>query len=266
MKRKLSVSLLALRDFTELEKFLSILKKNNIRYIELPITKLLPNYHIRKKKINVFLRKLKNYNIKISSVQAIYYNKNLNVLKKNHLKKNLLHIKKIIKLTKILKAENIIFGSPLNRKRVKLNNTQSNKNFQLLLSKINNLLVVNNVNFLIEPNSRYYGCNYLFNSKQTLKFVKNSKLSNVFINIDTGNANLEKDKINFKSKDQLYVKNIQISEKDLKGLSDNISKHKVILKKLDLNNKFISLEMLDLDINKLEKNIKKFKFVSKISN
>ena len=266
MKSKLSVSLLALRNFTELEKFLSVLKKNNIRYIELPITKLLPNYHIREKKINVFLRKLENHNIKISSVQAIYYNKNLNVLKKNHLKRNLLHIKKIIKLTKILKAEHIIFGSPLNRKRVKLNITQSNKNFQLLLSKINNLLVVNNVNFLIEPNSRYYGCNYLFNSKQTLKFVKNSKLSNVFINIDTGNANLEKDRINFKSKDQLYVKNIQISEKDLKGLSDNTSKHKVILKKLDLNNKFISLEMLNLDINKLEKNIKKFKFISKISN
>ena len=49
MKSKLSVSLLALRNFTELEKFLSVLKKNNIRYIELPITKLLPNYHIKKK-------------------------------------------------------------------------------------------------------------------------------------------------------------------------------------------------------------------------
>ena len=266
MKSKLSVSLLALKDFAEIDKFLSILKKNKINYVELPITKLLPNYCISKKKIDDFLRKLKNYKIRVSSIQAIYYNKNLNVLKKNHLKKNILHIKKIIKLTKILKARNIIFGSPLNRKRIRLNNTQSDKIFQSLLSKINHSLLINNIYFLIEPNAKYYGCNYLYNSKQTLKFVKKTKLSNVFINIDTGNANLEKDKINFDPKDQLYVKNIQISEKNLKGLSKKINKHKAILKKLELNNKFISLEMLNLDINKLDKNIKKFKLITKISS
>ena len=110
----------------------------------------------------------------------------------------------------------------MNRKRIRLNNTQSDKNFQSLLSKINHLLLINNIYFLIEPNAKYYGCNYLYNSKQTLKFVKKTKLSNVFINIDTGNANLEKDKINFDPKDQLYVKNIQISEKNLKGLSKKI--------------------------------------------
>ena len=266
MKYKLSVSLLALKNFSDLDKFLRILKKNNISYIELPITKLLPNYNIRKKKISFFLKKLQNYRIKISSIQAIYYNTNLNVLNIKHFKKNLSHIKKIIKLTKILKAKNIIFGSPLNRKRIKLNNEQSNKNFKLLLSKVNNLLFVNNIFFLIEPNSKYYGCNYLFNSQQVLKFVKNSKLSNIFINIDTGNANLEKDNINLASQDQFYVKNIQVSEKDLKALSNKINNHKLILKRLDLSNKFISLEMLNLDINKLDKNIKKFKLITKISS
>ena len=266
MKYKLAVSLLALKDFSDIDKFFSILKKNNINYIELPITKLLPNYFVSKKKISLFLRKLKNYKIKISSVQAIFYNKKLNVLKNSHLKKNLLHIKKIIKLTKVLKAKNIIFGSPLNRKRIKLNNKQSNKNFQLLLSKVNNLLFINNIYFLIEPNSKYYGCNYLNNSEQTLNFVKNSKLSNVFINIDTGNANLEKDKINLTPKDQFYVKNIQVSEKNLKGLSNKTTKHKLILKMLNLNNKFISLEMLNININKLDTNIKKFKNIIKTSN
>ena len=50
MKFELSVSLLALKDFSQLEKFLLILKTNKIKYIELPITKLLPNYKIKKKK------------------------------------------------------------------------------------------------------------------------------------------------------------------------------------------------------------------------
>ena len=80
MNIKLSLSLLALENFFELEKFLSILKKNRIKYVELPISKILPKYKIDKKKIKFFLKTLNKYKIKVSSVQAIYYGKNLNVL------------------------------------------------------------------------------------------------------------------------------------------------------------------------------------------
>lgn len=263
MKFKLAVSTLALENFSELEKFLNILRKNKISHIELPVTKLLPKYNIDKKKINSFLKKLKKYKIKISSIQAIYYNKNLNVLNKNHLKKNFNHLKKIITITKLLDAKYIIFGSPLNRKRNNLTLEKSNKVFQSLLSKINKLLSINKIYFLIEPNSKHYGCDYLNNSDQVLKFIKKKKFSNIFINLDTGNANLEKDNLNFVKKDQIYFKNIQVSEKNLVGLSNNIKKHKKILKKFNLKKMFISLEMLNLDIRKLNNNIKKFKIITK---
>ena len=58
MKNRLSVSLLTIKNFSRLDSFLYVLKKNSIRYIEVPITKILPNYKIDKKKISMFLNKI----------------------------------------------------------------------------------------------------------------------------------------------------------------------------------------------------------------
>ena len=74
---------------------------------------------------------------------------------------------------------------------------------------------------------------------------------------------MENDKILINKRDKKYFKNFQISEKNLLGLSNNMEKHKKILRKFILKNKFISLEMLNIDINKLDKNIKKFKIITK---
>ena len=78
MKNKRSVSLLSLKDLSKLDEFLRLIKLNGINYIELPITKILPNYELDKKKINIFLNKISKHKIKVSSIQAIFYKKKLN--------------------------------------------------------------------------------------------------------------------------------------------------------------------------------------------
>ena len=47
---KLSFSLLALENVDNLDYLFSLLKKEKIQYIELPITKFFPNYKFEKKK------------------------------------------------------------------------------------------------------------------------------------------------------------------------------------------------------------------------
>ena len=89
MNFKLSVSLLALKKIDDLEIFLSILRSNSIRYIELPITKVVPRYIINEKKIITFKKTLKKYGIKVSSSQAVFYKKNLNILNKLQFSKKL---------------------------------------------------------------------------------------------------------------------------------------------------------------------------------
>lgn len=259
IKNKLSVSLLALQNFNDLESFLKVLKKNNIRYVELPIAKILPKYKINKKKINNFLRILNKYKIKVSSTQAVFYKKKINVLKKSDLKKNLNHFKKIIKITKFFGAKNIIFGSPNNRKKNNLSLKKSYENFEALLKKINSSLIKEKIFLLIEPNSKFYKCDFINNIQEALSFIKYLNLKNIFINLDTGNAIIEKDELNISQQNFKYIKNIQISEKNLKEISKRINKHIKILKKVNSKKICFSLEMLNINLNRLDINIMKFK-------
>ena len=166
MLNKLSFSLLALKDFNELENLLKILKKKKIKFVELPLARLLPNYRLNKKKILTFKNLLKKYKIKVSATQGIFFKKKLNVFNKNHLKKNINHLKKIIYLSKLLGSKLIIFGSPLNRK-IKKNPKYKDfeiSNFITLLKKIEKSLIKNKIFFLLEPNSKFYKCNFITNS------------------------------------------------------------------------------------------------------
>ena len=96
--------------------------------------------------------------------------------------------------------------------------------------------------------------------------MKYAKLSNIFINFDTGNSILENEKINIFKNDLKYFRNFQISEKNLQQLSSNPKIHINILKKFKLDNRYLSLEMLNIDLNKIQKNIKKLKLISKQLN
>jgi sugar phosphate isomerase/epimerase len=262
MKNRLSVSLLALNDFSKLDDFLDLMKKNDIRYIELPITKILPNYEIDKGKIKNFLKKISRYKIKISSVQAIFHKKKLNVLKIDDHEKIIKHLSKILLIAKLLKTKNLIFGSPKNRIKRDLSNQDAFKIFKNLLGKIQSKLIKNNMNFCIEPNSKYYGCDFILNSSDALKFINYAKIKNLAINFDTGNALLEKDKMKILKKHQKYFKNFQVSEKDLLSLKKDTKRHKQLLRKFDIKKQFISLETLNVNLKDLKKDITLFKSIT----
>jgi len=66
MSIKLSFSLLALRNIKEIESLLKILNKEKIKYIEIPISKFLPEYNIDIAKIYSLKKLLERYEIKIS--------------------------------------------------------------------------------------------------------------------------------------------------------------------------------------------------------
>ena len=120
MSIKLSFSLLALRNIKEIESLLKILNKEKIKYIEIPISKFLPEYNIDIAKIYSLKKLLEKYEIKISSVQAIFFKKNLNIFNLKQKKQTINHLNKIINICEILDIKNIIFGSPKNRFKHKL--------------------------------------------------------------------------------------------------------------------------------------------------
>ena len=264
MDNKLAISLLALDKKKNLDIFLSILKSENIHFIELPILKIFKDYDFSKRNFLKFKKKLNKYSIKISSIQALMYGEeDLNIFKKQDSEKILNHLKKVIKIAKFFDATNLIFGSPKNRVLAPKDIQIQLKTSMKLFKKISQLCKRNNIYFIIEPNAKYYDCNYINNVKQALKLVKYINSDYFLINVDTGNISLEKENlINYKKKNK-YFRNFQISEKDLDDIRITKCNHVKILRKFEISNRTISLEMKDQKVSNLKSQIKKFKDIVK---
>lgn len=260
MKTKLSISLLALDYKKNLNKFIKIIKKEKINYLELPITKIFNNFDYNLKKLRSFKKLLKKNSLKISSIQSIFYGKeNLNIFNRNHHKQILIHINQVLKIAKYLEAKNLIFGSPMNR-RINLKKKEQQHLIGIeIFKKIAKQCEKKNIIFCFEPNSKYYKCNYINSVSQAIKLVKTINSRYFLINADTGNISLENKKlVNFKKKGNLFG-NFQVSEKDLVGLSKGNVDHQKILSKFETLKKIISLEMNNIKINNLRTEVKIFK-------
>lgn len=257
MKNKLSISLLCMPNLRKIDFFFKTLIQEKIYNIELPISKISKDFSNNKKKLKAFKLKMEKYSINVSSVQSIFYNKerwNIFDLKKHKVILN--HLHKVFKISKYFRAKNIIFGSPKNRY---LDKYSDKKNSIIFFNKVAKIANNFDINFCIEPNSKYYNCNYINNTSDAIKLVKLINNKNILINADTGNIFLEKDKCAEVYKNYKLFGNFQISEKNLVSLSDGNINHLKILKKFKIKKNFISLEMLNIDHSTLKKNITKFK-------
>tara|TARA_A100001388_G_C28720869_1_gene476276 strand:- start:442 stop:1251 length:810 start_codon:yes stop_codon:yes gene_type:complete len=260
MSHKIAISLLCLKKIEDFDSFLMYLKKEKIKLVELPITKFFHNYQIDKIKLKEFKKKL-NYNkIRVSSIQAIFHGiNNLTVFNQNQSLKILDHLKRVIKISKCLKTKILIFGSPKMRKLKPKNKKKQIMNAIKLFKKISKLCEKNNIKFCIEPNAKYYGCNYINSIKESLELQKKINSKNFLINVDTGNVSLEKEKLNNYFNQRNFFANFQISAKNLGDIRYSKFDHLSILRKFNLKNKVISLEMRDQKLSNLKSQIKFFK-------
>tara|TARA_B110000858_G_C17803863_1_gene476807 strand:+ start:3575 stop:4381 length:807 start_codon:yes stop_codon:yes gene_type:complete len=260
MKNRLAISLLCLDNIKKIDFFLDVIHRKKIRFIELPITKISRDYSFNIKKLTSYKELFNKYEIQISSIQSIFYQKeNLNIFNKKDHNKIINHLKKVFKIANFLNAKNIIFGSPKNR--YYHNNLKDLKVLESIyvnfFQKISDLALKYRLKICLEPNAKLYNCNFVNNLKQAIKVVKKVKRDNFLINADTGNYSLEKDTY-IKDRDLHLFENYQISEKNLINLSKGKINHAKILQKIYNQKKLISLEMSNIDIRLLEKDINKF--------
>jgi hypothetical protein len=257
MNNKISISLLSLKNINHLDFFLEILKEEKIRYIELPISKISKNFNFNKRRFIKIKKKFKQNLVKVSSIQSIFFNKdNWNIFDLKKHKVILNHLTKIFKIARYFQSKNIIFGSPKNRY---LHKNATKENAIIFFQKVKLIAGKFNINFCIEPNAKYYNCNYINTVDEAVDLVKLINHKNFLINVDTGNIFLENDNCLWAKKNRNLFANFQLSEKNLTSLSKSKINHVSILKKFKIKNKFISLEMLNTDIQNLYRDIWLFK-------
>jgi sugar phosphate isomerase/epimerase len=232
----------------------SLLKNNNINYIEIILPKYLNWDDYNFIKLKKFINYIKKYNIDILSTQSICFKSNLSSFHEENFIK---HIEKVIKICDKIKVNKLVLGAP------NLRNLSINVDLINNFIYINQILKNHNQILLLEPNSRIYNGNYFYTIDEIIDFIIQNKLSNIKTMIDTHNIILENQnpsKLFIKNK--AYIDHIHVSEIDL---GDFIESNEHIELALTLKtNKYEGLIIYESKPSKnLLKNIKSF---SKIYN
>lgn len=254
----LSISNLAWHN-KNFNKVLKLIKKYDFKGVEILPTKIWSNWdNINNKKLIKFRKYLKNKNLKVSSIQSLFFNTNLLLEKDEDEKKIIQHFNYLIKIAKKLGCKNLVFGSPVFRKKKKLSKMQLEKKLIKIFKQLRFFLRKSNVIISIEPNPRKYGCNFINKLSEAYRIVKKVKSKNIRLQIDTGCIALEKENFSQIKKYLNFANHIHISEKNLDKLDENnlFIKQLIDLLKKRRWKKWISIEMMNKNLIEIEKSLK----------
>jgi sugar phosphate isomerase/epimerase len=198
---------------SENTKIFEILKNNNIKNIEGVLSKISSFDDMDEDKILKFKNLLDFYNIKMQSIQSIFYGVDVNTL--NDQEVVLKHFNLLVKMSKKLNFKVMVFGSPNLRKKI------DKVYLDMLFKKIDNLLDNQNLILCIEPNTKKYNGEYFFSVDEIVDFIESNNFKNIKTMIDTHNIILEgEDPITVLDRNYNHIYHIHVSEENLKPLMD----------------------------------------------
>ena len=183
------------------------------------------------------------YNLKISSMQSIWFGKTEKIFGSQEEREELIkYTKKAIDFAKAINCGNLVFGCPKNR------NIQTPEDYKTAIEffrKIGQYAEKNNTVFAIEPNPTIYNTNFINETEDAIKIVKEINCSAVKVNLDFGTViQNEEDIISILENNYDKVNHIHISEPNLEVVQQR-ELHKKLAEQLKVNNydKYISIEM-----------------------
>lgn len=238
---KLSLSNFAW-DLDENESIFNTLSSIGITNIEGVLTKINHWDSLEKFELIKYKELLNRHNIKIESIQSIFYGTNYGDLSDN---KTIDHYKKLIEYCKILDVKIMVLGSPLLRK----NTNGWYRNLSDILKNVDTILNGTGIQLSIEPNTKTYGGDYFYTIQEIVDFIAHNDFKNIKTMVDTHNVKLEGlDPLNDLRNHIKYINHIHISEPKLNKLSDLEfhSKFSKLIKELNYNG-IITYEVVKCD-------------------
>ena len=268
---KLSISNIAW-NISEDKSITKILNMNGIYQIDIAPSKYF--YNIKLTEDDEII-KVRNYwieqGITISGIQSILYNtNNLNIFtyKKGFNELILEHLDKIMHISNLLGAKYIIFGSPKNRDRMNLSNTDSISKSISFFRTLGDLSIRYGLKVCLEPNPIIYNCNFMTNTYETAEIVRKTDHEAIRLNLDIGATNINKENIeNVISDCRELISYVHLSEPNLLPLykSNYDYKKTINLLKQYLPNVSYSIEMLgNKNISNIQNVEKSINFIKKL--
>lgn len=123
----------------------------------------------------------------IPAVQSLLFGVGLRNIFAGTEDRNYLHsaMSRVISLAADAEIPRLVFGSPQQRKRLSLNQSEFDI-AQDFFSSLGSLAASHEVSLLIEPNSRRHGCNFLNTAREALDFVSMVGSQGLGVNLDLG--------------------------------------------------------------------------------
>ncbi len=269
---KIAISNLAW-DHSEDVKVVPILQKYNINAIEIAPSKIWPDPS--KAKVSQIKDYRQFWNKRgieiIATTHLLSPHPELTLFENNKTRiKSLKYLKSLIKISSILGAKVMNFGSPKNRRKGSLTNKEAFAISQNFFSQIARECEKYNINFAFEPNPPIYGGDFIHTTKEAVYLAKKVKHQNFGVNIDL--STMIENREDFENTIKLampYAKHLHISEPYLVAMPKKISAHKILSRAIDKTGftKYLSIEMaLDKKTNHPLQIEKTLKFITKVYN
>lgn len=245
---KLSISNIAW-DEKDDEEMLKFIKSSGYGAIEIAPTRIIrinPYSHIEEAK--KFADNLQTkYNIKISSMQSIWFGKEQKIFGTQNERNELIkYTKEAIDFAEAVGCSNLVFGCPRNRV-IDSNNIDKNVIIDFL-KEIGYYAISKSIYFSVEPNPIIYNTNFINTTSEAIELIKMINNNGIKLNVDLGTIIYNNEDINFINENVNLINHVHVSEPYLEIIKPR-KIHKDLIKALIKNkyNGYISIEMKNQD-------------------
>lgn len=187
--------------------------------------------------------------VEITGMQSLLFGtKGLNVFGVESVRSSMLsHLGHICRVAGLLGSPRLVFGSPRNRDRSDLSDSDANELAVSFFRRLGDIAQSHGVQICLEPNPVCYGANFMTTSAETAAVVRAVDHPAIKMQLDTGALVINKEKVeNVLAKDACLIGHVHASEPDLVPLGDRGTDHRSIHEALrrSLPNHLVSIEMV----------------------
>jgi len=236
-------------DDSEIYEYLS---RNGYTGLEIAPTRVFPNApyecsHDAKRFADMLLEK---YNLRISSMQSIWYGKSESLFASESDRQILVeYTKKAIDFAHTIGCGNLVFGCPKNRI---IPDTMSLDKVSPIayefFSQIGDYATDNGTCIAIEANPPIYNTNFINTTTQALQLCKTLKNPGIKVNIDIGTMIYYSENIQLVMDNIELVNHVHISEPHLAYIEKRPIHYELIRMLADMNyEKYVSVEMSNIN-------------------
>ena len=165
--------------------------------------------------------------ISIIGMQSLLFGtQGLNLFGSQDVQKKMLdHLAHVCRIGSLLGAKKLVFGSPKNRDREGLQESQTNQIALNFFYQLGEIAKEHGVDICLEPNPPCYGANFLTKTLDTFHFVSKLSHPNIKMQLDTGAFFINEESFSLLGMIRNQIGHIHISEPNLSVLGTEFVDH-----------------------------------------